>query len=312
VKLRVLKGIYEHPATRGNRVAAIYRALHWELRKRQSGETRVVDLVGGLRVLCDPQFRGSHVAITYRGLYDYHDMMFLRRYLNEGDVVADVGANIGLFTLMVSRLVGHSGRVDSYEAVPASAERLRQNIALNGVTNVIVHEIAIGNEEGVASFIVGADDLTNRLGDGSSESAHRISVLCRRLDNLTERQYSAIQLDVEGAEPLVLSGAERMLAKGNPPVIILELNGRLRDFGWTEQRLLTWLADHNYVPSLYDGESDALKVLDHSRWDLLANAMDGRDNILAIFRDAMEEVSQRLRRKRYTAGRINTASLAWP
>ncbi len=72
--------------------------------------------------------------------------------LKPGDCVADVGANIGAFTVIAGRLVGPSGRVFAFEPDPAIAERLRANVELNGLTNVVVHNCAVAGVTGEASF----------------------------------------------------------------------------------------------------------------------------------------------------------------
>ena len=94
------------------------------------------------------------------------DERFLRRYLRSGDAVVDVGANVGTLTLTAAALVGASGTVWAIEAHPQTFRFLRENVALNGFTNVIAVQAAAAEERGTLRFSDGRLDDQNRvLGD---------------------------------------------------------------------------------------------------------------------------------------------------
>ncbi len=72
--------------------------------------------------------------------------------LKEGDCVVDIGANIGAFTVLAARMVGESGKVFAYEPDPDCCERLRENVRLNRLNNVVVDNSAVGGTSGTAKL----------------------------------------------------------------------------------------------------------------------------------------------------------------
>lgn len=70
--------------------------------------------------------------------------------LREGDCVVDIGANIGAFTVLAARMVGKTGKVFAYEPDPICCERLRENVRLNALSNVVVDNSAVSGSNGTA------------------------------------------------------------------------------------------------------------------------------------------------------------------
>jgi Methyltransferase FkbM domain len=118
-----------------------------------------------------------------------------------------------------------------------------------------------------------------------------VEVACVRLDEvLAGRTFAMGKMDIEGAEPLALCGAERMLTETNPPVWLVEMNGLLRDFGWTEESLAAWLAEKGFELAVYDADDRRLRFPD-SPWL-------ERANVLAIAGAARKTVEARLSKHR--------------
>ncbi len=136
---------------------------------------------------------------------------FFRRYLRPGDVVIDVGANIGLTTLAASRLVGDSGRVVAIEPHPRIFDYLAKNLRLNGVRNVVAHQAACGAEEGTLRLSDLRADDQNHVGP----AAGGVETPVRRLDDLVvgEPRVTLVKIDVEGFEKFVLEGAPATLGR---------------------------------------------------------------------------------------------------
>ncbi|MGI8826681.1 MAG: FkbM family methyltransferase [Chloroflexota bacterium] len=139
------------------------------------------------------------------------DEDFLRRYLRLGDTVVDVGANVGHLTLTASTMVGESGTVIAIEAHPRIFGYLKANLALNRRTNVVLHNVAIGNEPGQLAFSDVRDDDFNRVGTAGSG----LSVPAETLDALApaDSEISLLKVDVEGYEKHVFAGAAGTLRR---------------------------------------------------------------------------------------------------
>lgn len=135
-----------------------------------------------------------------------------------GQVVVDVGAHIGVFTLMAARRVGPAGRVVSFEPSPRTQELLRRNLAANGLSWVRFHPLAVADAEGSAELFVADDASNNPAADTLTASAGRkgVTVRLRRLDDVLAEEgvtrVDHLKIDVEGAEQRVLDGAPRTLA----------------------------------------------------------------------------------------------------
>jgi FkbM family methyltransferase len=138
-------------------------------------------------------------------------------------VVYDLGANIGLFSLIAARAVGPSGRVFSFEPDPENAERLRRNVQRNACSNVTVVEAGVWSTSGYLSFI-SSDSSSPDRGLGRFEidgDAPGKPTRCVSLDDFVAEAPppDAIKCDVEGAELVVLKGAEAMLRRRRPWII---------------------------------------------------------------------------------------------
>jgi FkbM family methyltransferase len=150
----------------------------------------------------------------------------LAERLRPGMVFYDLGANIGLFTLLAARLVGDSGKVFSFEPDPENAARLRRNVQRNGFANVAAVESGIwsttGNLNFVASNAASPDHGIGKFVTAESAAAPVGTLTpCVSLDDFTMNAPSpdAIKCDVEGAEVEALRGGAKMLQSQHPWII---------------------------------------------------------------------------------------------
>jgi FkbM family methyltransferase len=143
-----------------------------------------------------------------------HEHDLIKRFCpKEGDVVVDIGAHIGLYTIIASKRVGPNGKVVAIEADPSVLNILNKNIKLNNLTNVTpVNNIVYSKEMelGLAEYNKMFSD-----GDGKSETKDKTKVVhVNTLDNLLQqneiKEINWIKIDVEGAELEVLKGAHNI------------------------------------------------------------------------------------------------------
>jgi len=153
--------------------------------------------------------------------------------LNLGDVVYDIGANLGLFSILFSRLVGDGGMVYGIEANPVCVQFLRANLAQNNVSsNVMIIPVAISDSEGSHRFAINYGNSNLGVVEDSSLYAskvgHEICVTCACLDELIGelglRPPNLIKIDIEGAEDVAIKGMHQCLTRYSP-VLVLELHG---------------------------------------------------------------------------------------
>jgi len=158
----------------------------------------------------------------------------LAEQLQPGMVFYDLGANIGMFSLLAAQILGVNGRVFSFEPDPEVAARLRRNVARNGFSNLTVVEAGVWSSSGDVNFVpAGAASPDHGTGSfvGSGAAVAGIPVRCVALDDFLADAPppDAIKCDVEGAEVEVLQGAAQLLEKHHPWLLCeihSEANGR--------------------------------------------------------------------------------------
>jgi FkbM family methyltransferase len=154
------------------------------------------------------------------GTYEPTQTRLFQEFVKLGDVVYDVGAHFGYYTLLSSKLVGAGGRVLAFEPSPANLARLYRHINLNGRKNVQVLELAVSDHEGIAHFETRTGSGVGHLADDGP-----LEVKLTTLDSLSQFPLPQVmKIDVEGAEVGVLNGAKALFAKCKP-VIFLSLHG---------------------------------------------------------------------------------------
>jgi FkbM family methyltransferase len=147
---------------------------------------------------------------------------FFEEFIHPGMHIADVGANLGLYSLLLARLAGPEGRVFSFEPDSLMVQALRKNLTTNHVKHVEVFSCAVGAAAGSAVLKRNAiNSGNNRLGDVQmllhSEQA-AVSV-CALQDALCGRRVDFIKMDVQGWEGEALSGIGGLL-DANPTLQI--------------------------------------------------------------------------------------------
>jgi FkbM family methyltransferase len=148
----------------------------------------------------------------------------LAERVRPGTVFYDLGANIGLFTLLAARLVGSSGKVFSFEPDVQAAARLRRNIGHNGFENVSVVEAGVWSSSGNLNFVASDPSSPDHgLGQftGRESTVVGTPTRCVSLDDFIQNAPppDAIKCDVEGAEVEVFRGAKKLLQTRRPWIV---------------------------------------------------------------------------------------------
>jgi FkbM family methyltransferase len=176
----------------------------------------------------------------------HNDRHVFVSHLREGMTVMDVGANLGLYSLLISRAIGLSGKVYAFEPVPEIFARLKEHIALNNATNVIPVPVALSDEKGTAKMSVkgGLSSLFRRISD------EFVEVQVERLDDFVEREkierVDAIKIDVEGAELKVIRGADKTIRRDKPILMAEFYSVTLQAAGTTPEELFETIVSYGY------------------------------------------------------------------
>jgi len=160
------------------------------------------------------------------GTFELAELEFARSYLRPGDNALDIGANVGIFSVVMGGAVGESGRVLAFEPSPANVVRLQANLNRNGLGVVQVFPCALGGADGRMTLNLATDPAYPSLMAVESGLADGTGVLVevRRLDGVWEEAgmptIAFVKMDVEGAEPDVIRGASNLLQSCHPTLLV--------------------------------------------------------------------------------------------
>jgi FkbM family methyltransferase len=186
--------------------------------------------------------------LQHNGACEPEVVHLMRRVIRPGDFVIDGGANIGFFTMVMSRRVGEQGHVEAFEPSTLNFNKLRANLALNKVENVTAVNRALWSEDAEVTLHQGLDTGISSLMP-FAEALNHIPVGGITLDKWCLAYDQAprfMKLDIEGAELQALQGADRMLSRGID-FISCELNpAAMISFGTSQMDLRDYMAGKGY------------------------------------------------------------------
>lgn len=212
----------------------------------------VIDLECSLRLNCDlDEFLQRWLYCN--GLDADPDFVVMRNILRPNDRFVDVGANIGVCSLIGSIAVGEEGIVYAVEALPSTLTLLEENLALNEVRNVRILPVAMTDHDGEVFFYgstngnLGASSLSNEDLEGVP-----VSVPARTLDSLmaegTVAGCDVLKIDIEGAELLALRGMQKLFEEHPPRAVMIEVSEPLlKHFSRAPKDLIDFFSGYGYV-----------------------------------------------------------------
>ncbi len=219
--------------------------------------------VRGTPLLVNIHDKGIGTLLFLQNRYASARVAEIQKVVKEGDVVIDIGANIGYFTVLLANLVGPRGRVYAFEPDPRNFALLLRTIERNGYTQVVAEQKAVSNKAGEFLFYQTIGWASNTLIPGNHVSAVNVQVVT--LDDFLcdEHQVHFVKMDTDGSEPLAIQGMTqlirrspnlRVLAEYQPGNLKRYLNNPLEFLTTAEEcglRLATILdSDSGRLPSL--------------------------------------------------------------
>jgi len=247
---QTLRFILDHPLNAGSRANALGRFVGWQIRSRVFPGPAIVPFVNGSRLTIRRGRPGS-TGNLYTRLHEFAEMGFVLHALRKGDLLVDVGANVGAYSILAASL--SRTRCIAFEPATDTCELLAENVRLNSYElRVAIHRMAIGSEDGEVSLTTTLDTV-NHVAGPTDAGVSQERVPLRRLDTVLAAETPAvIKIDVEGYETQVIEGAPQTLASEKLLAIVLEMNGSGARYGLDEEKLDTTLLARGFVPLSYD------------------------------------------------------------
>lgn len=198
-----------------------------------AGNVETTICADGVCLVCGTG-RGEGVWCALRGLdYEPELRLFLKQ-LKRGDIVVDLGANIGAYAIRSASSVAPEGKVHAFEPLERTRKRLEKAVRLNGTVNVSIHAEAVGNQSGYATLGVKHRGSSASLA-AQAESSESHTVRVTTLDEFAEAhgisRIDWIKMDIEGAEPMALEGMRRTIAACRPNFLFENESGGARAAG---------------------------------------------------------------------------------
>ena len=235
---------------------AFANILLWQLRARISRTAVRCRWIDGSVLMVRRGMTGA-TGNLYVGLHEFCDMGFVLHFLRAGDLFVDVGANVGSYTVLASRLCGAYSI--AFEPDPGTCQNLADNIRANNIQPLVsAHESAVGADIGQISFSM-YKDTVNHIVEAGDRSEYVRSVTITTLDAALAGQHPVlIKIDVEGHEPAVVHGAQEVLADQSLKALILE--------GFDEATFAL-LSRHGFEQYAYDPFTRTLVAGEPHKWD---------------------------------------------
>jgi FkbM family methyltransferase len=199
--------------------------------------------------------------------FELKERWFLNAFLKRGDAFVDIGANIGLFTLIAAHRVGNAGYVYAFEPCSRTYQRLLANVTLNGLANVSCYQLALSDDATQLNMNVSLDgfDAWNSLAQPIAGHSFAVeTVNCTTWDSFAREhnlfgRVTMMKIDVEGWETRVLLGASETLSRMDAPVLQVEFTEEAsRAAGSSCAELYHLLEDRGYQMFVYDVKSRKL------------------------------------------------------
>ncbi|MBA2945189.1 FkbM family methyltransferase [Streptomyces himalayensis] len=202
---------------------------------------------GSMHFWCPPEWRGN-AKMTYVWRDDYEvELAQLHRWVRPGDVVVDVGAHYGSYTLPLAQLVGAQGCVFAVEPAEHARAVLSRNIRMNHLRNVRLLPVAAGAESTRGNLHLHDDRSRASMQETWEQRTDVQQVEVVRLDDVVPsgHRISLIKMDIEGYEPQALRGATGILIRDRPIVIFELLSHHLGTAG-SARAAWDLLVEHGY------------------------------------------------------------------
>jgi len=236
-----VKSISGYRLTRFYPVNVIYFSLLSFLKDSNS----TVDVLGH-KMFLDPI---DSLGLSIWGVYEPLETELIKKETKEGDVVLDLGANIGYYTLIFAKLVGENGKVFAFEPDPDNFAILKKNIEINGYKNVTLIQKAVSNKAGKGKLYLSKYNKGAHAIYDKNDNSKFVEVETIRLDDYfkNNNRVDFIKMDIEGAEGLAIQGMPLVLKDNKNIKILTEFNPAALQHFISPETYLKMLTDNGFI-----------------------------------------------------------------
>lgn len=194
-------------------------------------------------------------------IFEESEVALVKKHIRKDDVVIDIGANIGYYTLLFAKMVGETGKVIAFEPDPTNFELLKKNVSINNYQNVTLVQKAVAeSKKQVKLFLCEENKGMHRIYP-SLCCNNSIDIETMSLDDFLSSyndKITFIKMDIEGAEFMALRGMKNTIKQHRPKLMTEFSPAALFESGIKPQEYLDLLIDYGY--SIFDTNDKPLDI----------------------------------------------------
>lgn len=211
------------------------------------------------------------LSLSTTGVHEELETEFVKKAIKKGDVVIDIGANIGYFTLIFARLVGDEGKVYAFEPEPANFNLLKKNVETNGYQNVVLVRKAVLDKTGKTKLYIASDtNAAHRITDAKElyqfRNQESIEIDSVRLDDYFRdynQKINFIKIDIEGVESVAIKGMSSLLRRMNDIKVMVEFVPYfIKKLGIEPEEFIQLLKEFDFKIYHFDRKKGTIKPVD--------------------------------------------------
>ena len=248
---QIVSYINNHPLAKRNLLKAYGRFLKWQIGQRLSPRDVEFQLTEKAKIWVKKGMTGATGSI-YTGLHEFEDMSFLLHFLQKGELFADIGANVGIYSVLAAAEC--EARTLTFEPAPGTFQWVERNRSLNKVPHLLKpFNLGIGEKEEVLRFSTELDTINHVL-TAEENNVQAVEVPIKSFDSIVEVEGCPVlvKIDVEGFETPVIKGMQSALSNPTLQAIIIELNGSGANYGFDEKWIHKELMKNGFTPCVYE------------------------------------------------------------
>lgn len=239
--------------------------------------------IGGHKMFLDEK---DSLSLSIWGAFEEFETEIVKKEIKAGDVVLDIGANIGYYTLIFAKLVGENGKVFAFEPDPVNFSLLKKNIETNGYKNVVLIQKAVSNKNEMLKLYLCEENRGDHRIYDSHDNRQSVEVEAIRLEDYFkdyEGKIDFIKMDIQGAEGGATQGMFSLLQKNKVKIITEFWPMGLKKFGIDPEEYLKSLTDSDF--KIYEVDEQKKKITPTNISELLKTYSSEKDvhtNLLFI------------------------------
>lgn len=258
MKIKTLKTVLGHPLNKNRKVNAFWGLLKRGLLIRLHKNALIYPFINNTFLVVDKGMTSAELQI-YTGLYDFEEMLLMLHFLKENDNFVDVGANIGVYTVLASGI--SKSNSFSFEPIPSTFNSLKRNVIYNNLSDkVTLFNNGVGHKKNQLYFTNNLDAVNHII---QKETSNSEKVQIDTLDNFLGANVAHfLKVDVEGFEENVLKGATKTLSNPSLKIILIETNGLTSNYDSSDNNINQILVENGFVTCEYNPSKRELTKTD--------------------------------------------------